>query len=206
MFHCSNFTHAKSFVCCRPKISRAASDVASHNGLPQAASEVPSSNGLPDGFQDVITENKKLSADLMVAQKEIKKLKKRLKELEVIIPFLYYFVLACYIWSRPGSETINAYWACLSAQLTICAQKLHNFVCSSTLILRFVLSRVFLFLFSLGPRSTWNMHTMYTWNGHDMLQVHAVQYLRCIMCSVIYLLVFCLAVLAHRRAMPTLPH
>ena len=49
-----------------------------------------------------------------------------------------------------GPGTINLFWACLGAQLTICAQKWRNFVCSSTLSLRFVLSRVFLFLYSLG--------------------------------------------------------
>ena len=40
----------------------------------------------------------------------------------------------------PGLGTINVFWACLGAQLTICAQKWRNFVCSSTLSLRFVLS------------------------------------------------------------------
>ena len=53
----------------------------------------------------------------------------------------------------PGAKTINVFWACLGAQLTICDQKWRNFVCSSMLSLRFVLSRVCVFLYSLGPRS-----------------------------------------------------
>ena len=51
-------------------------------------------------------------------------------------------------------KTINVFWARLVAQLTICAQKWRNFVCSSTVSLRFVLSRVFfIFLYNLGPSS-----------------------------------------------------
>ena len=33
--------------------------------------------------------------------------------------------------TTPGAKTINVFRACLGAQLTICAQKLCNFVCSS---------------------------------------------------------------------------
>ena len=53
--------------------------------------------------------------------------------------------------SFPGAKTINVCWACLSAQLTICAQKWRNFVCSSTLSVRFVLSQVFIFFIVLAP-------------------------------------------------------
>ena len=53
----------------------------------------------------------------------------------------------------PGPKTINISRACLGAQLTICAQKCRNFVCSSIVSLRFVLSRVCVFLYSLGPWS-----------------------------------------------------
>ena len=52
-----------------------------------------------------------------------------------------------------GAKTIHVFRACLGAQLTICAQKLRNFVLFSTVSLRFVLSRVCVFLYSLGPRS-----------------------------------------------------
>ena len=54
---------------------------------------------------------------------------------------------------RPGAKTINVFRACLGAQLIICAQKWRNFVLFSTVSLRFVLSRVRVFLYSLGPRS-----------------------------------------------------
>ena len=54
--------------------------------------------------------------------------------------------------NRPGAKTINVFRACLGAQLTICAQKWRNFVLFSTVSLRFVLSRVCVFLYSLGPR------------------------------------------------------
>ena len=54
---------------------------------------------------------------------------------------------------RPGAKTINVFRACLGAQLTICAQKLRNFVLFSMVSFRFVLSRVCVFLYSLGPRS-----------------------------------------------------
>ena len=53
----------------------------------------------------------------------------------------------------PGAKTINVFRACLGGQLTICAQKLRNFVSFSTVRLTFVLSRVCVFLYSLGPRS-----------------------------------------------------
>ena len=55
--------------------------------------------------------------------------------------------------SQEGAKTINVFWACLGAQLTICAQKWCNLVCSRMVSLRFVLSRVCVFLYSLGPRS-----------------------------------------------------
>ena len=54
--------------------------------------------------------------------------------------------------SSLGANTINVFRACLGAQLTICAQKWRNFVLFSTVSLRFVLSRVCVFLYSLGPR------------------------------------------------------
>ena len=56
-------------------------------------------------------------------------------------------------YSTWGANTINDFRACLGAQLTICAQKWRNFVLFSTVSLRFVLSRVCVFLYSLGPRS-----------------------------------------------------
>ena len=49
------------------------------------------------------------------------------------------------------AKTINVFRACLGAQLTICAQKWRNFVLFSTVSLRFVLSRVCVFRYSLGP-------------------------------------------------------
>ena len=52
----------------------------------------------------------------------------------------------------PVAKTINVFRACLCAQLTICVQKWRNFVLFSTVSLRFVLSRVCVFLYSLGPR------------------------------------------------------
>ena len=52
----------------------------------------------------------------------------------------------------PGAKTINVFRACLGAQLTICAHKLRNFVLFSMVSFRFVLSRVCVFLYSLGPR------------------------------------------------------
>ena len=53
--------------------------------------------------------------------------------------------------NRHRAKTINVFRACLGAQLTICAQKLRNFVLFSTVSLGFVLSRVCVFLYSLGP-------------------------------------------------------
>ena len=47
----------------------------------------------------------------------------------------------------PGAKTINVFRACL----TICAQKWRNFVLFSTVSFRFILSRVCVFLYSLGP-------------------------------------------------------
>ena len=58
---------------------------------------------------------------------------------------------------RPRAKTINVFRAYLGAQLTICAQKWRNFVLFSTVSLRFVLSRVCIFLYSLGPWSTWRI-------------------------------------------------
>ena len=49
--------------------------------------------------------------------------------------------------AHKGPKTINVFRACLGAQLTICAQKLRNFVLFSTVSLRFVLSRVCVFLY-----------------------------------------------------------
>ena len=56
--------------------------------------------------------------------------------------------------SFPGAKTINVFRAWICAQLTICAQKWRNFVLFSTVSLRFVLSRVCVFLYSLGPWCT----------------------------------------------------
>ena len=53
----------------------------------------------------------------------------------------------------PWPKTINVFRACLGAQLTICAQKCRNFVLFSMVSFRFVLSRVCVFLYSLGPWS-----------------------------------------------------
>ena len=53
--------------------------------------------------------------------------------------------------TRSGARTINVFRACLGAQLTICAQKWRNFVLFSMVSLRFVLSRVCVFLYNLGP-------------------------------------------------------
>ena len=55
--------------------------------------------------------------------------------------------------TAPGAKIINIFRACLGAQLTICAQKWRNFVLFSTVSLRFVWSRVCVFLYSLGPRT-----------------------------------------------------
>ena len=56
--------------------------------------------------------------------------------------------------ARQGAKTINVFRACLGAQLTICAQKWRNFVLFSMVSFRFVLSRVCVFLYSLGPRTS----------------------------------------------------
>ena len=58
--------------------------------------------------------------------------------------------------SSTGAKTINVFRACLSAQLTICAQKCRNFVLFSTVSLRFVLSRVcvLFFFIVLAPGRT----------------------------------------------------
>ena len=56
--------------------------------------------------------------------------------------------VGCHDSIAPRAKTINVFRACLGAQLTICAQKWRNFVLFS---LRFVLSRVCVFLYSLDP-------------------------------------------------------
>ena len=70
-------------------------------------------------------------------------------------PYLYNFTQfksdACSAKATPGAKTINVFRACLGAQLTICAHKWRNFVLFSTVSLRFVLSRVSVFLYSPGP-------------------------------------------------------
>ena len=71
-----------------------------------------------------------------------------------------------------GAKTINVFRACLGgAQLTICAQKWRKFVLFSTVSLRFVLSRVCVFLYILGPRCTmpevWLSHQVY--NARSMI-------------------------------------
>ena len=48
-------------------------------------------------------------------------------------------------WVGPGAKIINVFRAWIGAQLTICAQKLRNFVLFSTVRLTFVLSRVLCF-------------------------------------------------------------
>ncbi len=53
----------------------------------------------------------------------------------------------------PWAKTINVFRACLGAHLTICAQKWRNLVLFSTVSLRFVLSQICVFLYSLGPLS-----------------------------------------------------
>ena len=58
-------------------------------------------------------------------------------------------------YNRSGAKTINVFRACLGAQLTTSAQKWRNFVLFSTVSLIFVLSRVCVFLYSLGP---WSDH------------------------------------------------
>ena len=72
-----------------------------------------------------------------------------------------------FIWSvaLSGAKTINVFRACLGAQLTICAQKWRNFVLFSTVSFRFVLSRVCVFLYSLGP---WcgNIWCTFMWSLH----------------------------------------
>ena len=63
---------------------------------------------------------------------------------------------------RPGAKTINVFWARLDAQLTICAHKWRNFICSSTGSLRFVWSQVCVFLCSLGP---WSLRNQLSLSG-----------------------------------------
>ena len=54
-------------------------------------------------------------------------------------------VVCCGVWPL-WAKAITVFRACLGAQLTICAQKWRNFVLLSTVRLRFVLSRVCVFL------------------------------------------------------------
>ena len=69
--------------------------------------------------------------------------------------------------TQSGAKTINVFRACLGAQRTICAQKWRNFVLFSTVSLRFVLSRVCIFLYSLGP---WSRASQY----NSSKRVHGV--------------------------------
>ena len=62
-------------------------------------------------------------------------------------------MLSVYVNVFSVAKTVKKSQTWTGAQLTICAQKLRNFVFSSTLSLRFVCSRVSVFLHSLGPRS-----------------------------------------------------
>ena len=62
-----------------------------------------------------------------------------------------------------GAKTLNVFRACLGAQLTICAQKWRNFVLFSTVSLRFILSRVCVFLYSLGSCSQESTEKCYSW-------------------------------------------
>ena len=55
----------------------------------------------------------------------------------------------------PWAKTINVFRACLGAQLTICAQKWRNYVLFTMVSFRFVLSRVCVFIYSLGPLVTY---------------------------------------------------
>ena len=66
------------------------------------------------------------------------------------------------------AKTINVFRACLGAQLTICAQKRRNFVLFSKASLRFPLSRVCVFLYSLGPLSVAFLHSLFIkrWKGY----------------------------------------
>ena len=60
-------------------------------------------------------------------------------------------VILVVVQQPPGAKTIKKSRAWIGAQLTICAQKWRNFVLFSTVSLRFVWSRVCVFLYSLGP-------------------------------------------------------
>ena len=60
-------------------------------------------------------------------------------------------LIKCWTNTSHGAKTINVFRACLGAQVTVCAQKWSNFVLFSMVSLRFVLSRVCVFLYSLGP-------------------------------------------------------
>ena len=66
----------------------------------------------------------------------------------------------------PWAKTINVFRACLGAQLTICAQKWRNFILFSTVSLRFVLSRVCVFLYSLGPMTFLYYFDFYHYSHH----------------------------------------
>ena len=65
--------------------------------------------------------------------------------LVVISVFSPFSSQLCRIDTTPWAKTINVFRACLGAQ------KWRNFVLFSTVSLRFVLSRVCVFLYSLGP-------------------------------------------------------
>ena len=65
------------------------------------------------------------------------------------------YKIALMLVGEPWGQDYKRFLARLGAQLTICDQKLRNFLCSSTLSLRFVLNQVFLFLYSLGPWAGW---------------------------------------------------
>ena len=72
----------------------------------------------------------------------------------------------------PGANTINVFRACLGAQLTICTQKWRNVLLFRTVSLRFVLSRVCVFLYSLGPRmifkAPWSQYGRHlVWRGYN---------------------------------------
>ena len=64
--------------------------------------------------------------------------------------------------NAPFTPHIKKSRACLGSQLTICAQKWRNFVCSITQSLKFVWSWVCVFLYSLGPyQANFDQSTIY---------------------------------------------
>ena len=77
----------------------------------------------------------------------------------------------------PGAKTINVFRACLGAQLTICAQRWRNFVLFSTVSLRFVLSQVSVFLYSLGPscsRIISRLRTPVSWSSNQCPPIFSI--------------------------------